>query len=51
MYPISRKDVLDLICSSSYADMGMELSLEIDLKNVAGAEVFDVDQGSLYGLF
>lgn len=30
---------------------GMELSLEIDLKNVAGAEVFDVDQGSLMACF
>ncbi len=30
---------------------GMELSLAIDLKNVAGAEVFDVDQGSLMACF
>ena len=30
---------------------GMELSLEIDLKNVAGAEVFGVDQGSLMACF
>ena len=30
---------------------GMELSLAIDLKKVAGAEVFDVDQGSLMACF
>ena len=30
---------------------GMELSLAIDLKNVAGAEVYDVDQGSLMACF
>ena len=30
---------------------GMELSLEIDLKNVAGEEVFAVDQGSLMACF
>lgn len=30
---------------------GMELSLAVDLKNVAGAEVFDVDQGSLMACF
>ena len=30
---------------------GMELSLAIDLKKVAGAEVYDVDQGSLMACF
>ena len=30
---------------------GMELSLAIDLKNVAGAEIYDVDQGSLMACF
>ena len=30
---------------------GMELSLAIDLKKVAGAEVYDVDQGSLVACF
>lgn len=30
---------------------GMELSLAVDLNNVAGAEVFDVDQGSLMACF
>lgn len=30
---------------------GMELSLAVDLKKVAGVEVFDVDQGSLMGCF
>nr|WP_152904088.1 site-specific DNA-methyltransferase [Streptococcus sp. 343_SSPC] len=30
---------------------GMELSLAIDLKKVAGTEVFDVDQGSLMACF
>ena len=29
----------------------MELSLAIDLKNVAGAEIYDVDQGSLMACF
>jgi len=30
---------------------GMELSLAIDLKKVAGAEIYDVDQGSLMACF
>ena len=41
---------LDLL-SQVMLTWGMELSLEIDLKNVAGAEVFDVDQGSLMACF
>ena len=30
---------------------GMELSLAIDMEKVAGAEVYDVDQGSLMACF
>ena len=41
---------LDLLFQVMLA-WGMELSLAIDLKKVAGAEVYDVDQGSLMACF